>query len=163
VFAPLFDKICEVVQTAHEQGIIHRDIKPSNVMVLARAGRLLPKLLDLGIAKGDGGDGRASDAGTSPGDDEATDEPALAQGSGARYTRAGKYLGSPAYMAPEQWVDASRADARTDVYALGIVAFEVLTGRLPFSAPTTARHRPPARCARRCPPCRPTCRRRCTR
>ncbi|MBP6631177.1 MAG: protein kinase [Kofleriaceae bacterium] len=136
-FAPLFDKICEVVQTAHEQGIIHRDLKPSNVMVLARAGRLLPKLLDLGIAKGDGGDGRASDAGTSPGDDEATDEPALAQGSGARYTRAGKYLGSPAYMAPEQWVDASRADARTDVYALGILAFEVLTGRLPFSAPTT--------------------------
>src|SRR5262249_38612481 len=48
---PLLDKICEVVHTAHEQGIIHRDLKPANVMVIARAGRLLPKLLDFGIAK----------------------------------------------------------------------------------------------------------------
>src|SRR5688572_26682409 len=49
-FVPLLDRICEVVHTAHEQGIVHRDLKPANVMVLARAGRLLPKLLDLGIA-----------------------------------------------------------------------------------------------------------------
>ena len=47
---PLVDRICEVVHTAHEQGIVHRDLKPANVMVLARAGRLLPKLLDFGIA-----------------------------------------------------------------------------------------------------------------
>ena len=51
-FVPLLDRICEVVHTAHEQGIVHRDLKPANVMVLSRAGRLLPKLLDLGIAKG---------------------------------------------------------------------------------------------------------------
>src|SRR5206468_3046758 len=51
-FVQLLDRICEVVHTAHEQGIIHRDLKPANVMVLARAGRLLPKLLDFGIAKG---------------------------------------------------------------------------------------------------------------
>src|SRR5687768_10814433 len=50
-FVPLIERICEVVHTAHEQGIVHRDLKPANVMVLARAGRLLPKLLDLGIAK----------------------------------------------------------------------------------------------------------------
>src|SRR4029079_6109371 len=50
-FVPLLDRICEVVHTAHEQGIVHRDLKPGNVMVLARAGRLLPKLLDFGIAK----------------------------------------------------------------------------------------------------------------
>ncbi len=50
-FVPLFDRLCEVIQTAHDQGIIHRDIKPANVMVLSRAGRLLPKLLDLGIAR----------------------------------------------------------------------------------------------------------------
>src|SRR2546423_4465202 len=50
-FVPLLDRICEVVHTAHEQGIVHRDLKPANVMVLARAGRLLPKLLDFGIAK----------------------------------------------------------------------------------------------------------------
>src|SRR5215510_11259281 len=51
-FAPLLDRICEVVHTAHEQGIVHRDLKPANVMVLNRAGRMLPKLLDFGIAKG---------------------------------------------------------------------------------------------------------------
>src|SRR5438105_2823492 len=51
-FVPLLDRICEVVHTAHEQGIVHRDLKPANVMVLARARRLLPKLLDFGIAKG---------------------------------------------------------------------------------------------------------------
>ncbi|MBI4852707.1 MAG: SUMF1/EgtB/PvdO family nonheme iron enzyme [Acidobacteria bacterium] len=51
-FVPLLDKICEVVHTAHERGIIHRDLKPANVMVISRAGRLLPKLLDFGIAKG---------------------------------------------------------------------------------------------------------------
>src|SRR4029077_16263057 len=51
-FVPLLDRICEVVHTAHEAGIVHRDIKPANVMVLSRAGRLLPKLLDFGIAKG---------------------------------------------------------------------------------------------------------------
>src|SRR6476661_3818387 len=51
-FVPLLDRICEVVHTAHEAGIVHRDIKPANLMVLARAGRLLPKLLDFGIAKG---------------------------------------------------------------------------------------------------------------
>src|SRR5215831_7669919 len=60
-FVPLLDRICEVVQTAHDQGIIHRDLKPANVMVMARAGRLLPKLLDFGIAKAtaapEGGDG----------------------------------------------------------------------------------------------------------
>src|SRR6188508_3508553 len=50
-FVPLLERICEVVHTAHEQGIVHRDLKPGNVMVLARAGRLLPKLLDFGIAK----------------------------------------------------------------------------------------------------------------
>src|SRR6478736_6401864 len=50
-FVPLLERICQVVQTAHDQGIVHRDLKPANVMVLARAGQLLPKLLDLGIAK----------------------------------------------------------------------------------------------------------------
>src|SRR5690349_10883084 len=50
-FVPLLERICEVVHTAHEQGIVHRDLKPANVLVLARAGRLLPKLLDFGIAK----------------------------------------------------------------------------------------------------------------
>ena len=58
-FVPLLERICEVVHTAHEQGIVHRDLKPANVMVLARAGRLLPKLLDFGIAKVGGRRGTA--------------------------------------------------------------------------------------------------------
>src|SRR5262245_47767088 len=50
-FVPLFDRLCQVIHSAHEQGIVHRDVKPANVMVVNRAGRLLPKLLDLGIAR----------------------------------------------------------------------------------------------------------------
>src|SRR4029078_13290909 len=50
-FVPLFERLCEVLQSADDQGIVHRDIKPSNVMVIMRAGRLIPKLLDFGIAK----------------------------------------------------------------------------------------------------------------
>ena len=54
IFGPLFGRLCEVVHSAHELGIVHRDIKGSNVMVIERAGQLLPKLLDFGIAKGIG-------------------------------------------------------------------------------------------------------------
>ena len=54
LFGPLFARLCEVVHTAHELGIVHRDIKGANVMVIERAGQLLPKLLDFGIAKADG-------------------------------------------------------------------------------------------------------------
>src|SRR5262249_49741214 len=100
-FTPLFERICEVVHTAHEQGIVHRDLKPENVMVVTRAGRLLPKLVDFGIAA------------------------AAADG-------AGELAGSPPYMARELWVGGGAASARSDVYALGILAYEALTARLPF-------------------------------
>src|SRR5437762_3640668 len=89
---PLLDGLCEVVHTAHEQGIVHRDIKPDNVMVLSRAGRLLPKLLDFGIARL-----------VADGDDD----------GGAR-------IGSPLYMAPEQW-RGGPITPRTDIYALGVL------------------------------------------
>ncbi|HET9624286.1 MAG TPA: serine/threonine-protein kinase, partial [Kofleriaceae bacterium] len=108
---PLLERLCEVVHTAHEQGIVHRDLKPENVMVIARAGRLLPKLIDLGIAR------RIHDAAAEP------PSPAI--------------VGSPRYMAPEQWRGGA-LDGRADQYALGVVAFELLAGAPPFTGRTLA-------------------------
>jgi serine/threonine protein kinase/WD40 repeat protein len=133
----LLDGLCEVVHTAHEQGIVHRDLKPDNVMVLSRAGRLLPKLLDLGIAKlvteaiGD------PDAGGEPGPERDASPSGEVSADGATVTQAGALIGSPLYMAPEQW-RGDEVDARTDQYALGVVAFEMLAGRRPFTGPTMA-------------------------
>src|SRR5688572_3076253 len=79
-FVPLLERICEVVHTAHEQGIIHRDLKPDNVMVISRAGRLLPKLLDFGIAH------------------------AISETRPSTSARTG-IRGSPQYMAPELWIE----------------------------------------------------------
>jgi WD40 repeat protein len=129
-FVHLLELICEVVHAAHEQGIIHRDLKPDNIMVLARAGRLLPKLLDFGVAK----------QLTRPGPPDAVEPPAA---SALELTQPGTHLGSPYYMAPEQWSEHGVVDARSDVYALGVVAFEALTGGVPFrgrSAGDLARH-----------------------
>jgi WD40 repeat protein/tRNA A-37 threonylcarbamoyl transferase component Bud32 len=127
-FTPLLERICEVVHTAHEQGIVHRDLKPSNVMVVSRAGRLLPKLLDFGVAKALG---EIVETTTPVGSLE--DELSVPSSS---ETLAGQIVGSPAYMAPEQWLDARYVDARTDIYTLGVMAFEVLTGQLPFTGET---------------------------
>ncbi|HME92045.1 MAG TPA: serine/threonine-protein kinase, partial [Myxococcaceae bacterium] len=153
-FVPLFDRICEVVHTAHEQGIIHRDLKPANVMVLSRAGRLLPKLLDLGVAKlredsNEDGHGPAADApdganggqrsGTQTSPDRASLEEVsgqLARAAVTQITERGLFIGSPHYMAPEQWVNAASADQRTDLYALGVLCYEALTGRRPFDGAT---------------------------
>ncbi|HEY5934309.1 MAG TPA: protein kinase [Kofleriaceae bacterium] len=106
-FVPFLGRLCEVIHTAHEQGIVHRDIKPANVMVLSRAGRLLPKLLDFGVAK--------------TVEEKPQDTP----------SEEGR-LGTPIYMAPELWVDPAAADARADLYALAVMAFEALTGKPPF-------------------------------
>ncbi|MGE5184518.1 MAG: serine/threonine-protein kinase, partial [Acidobacteriota bacterium] len=138
-FVPLLDRICEVVHTAHEQGIVHRDLKPANVMVLARAGRLLPKLLDFGIAKGlaDTGEVAAADGGLSASaGDEAPLDLAATQQTISDLTQRGAIVGSPPYMAPEQWIDAGHVDARTDLYALAILAYECLTGKPPFTGDT---------------------------
>jgi serine/threonine protein kinase len=113
-FVPLLDKICEVVYTAHEIGIIHRDLKPSNIMVLEYVGQLLPKLLDFGIAKDTTGQ------------------------EVSRITRDGtRLIGSPAYMAPEQWEKSFETDRRADIYSLGVLSYELITGRKPFEIPNS--------------------------
>ncbi|GAC1535697.1 MAG: hypothetical protein NVS2B9_01090 [Myxococcales bacterium] len=127
-FVPLFERICEVVQAAHDRGLVHRDLKPANVMVLERSGQLLPKLLDFEIARALGE--IEAPLGAPPPDEGGrlfgTTQPMT--------TRGGS--GSPAYMAPEQWRDASAADAQTDLYALGVLAYEAVCGRRPFEAQT---------------------------
>ncbi len=141
-FVPLFERICEVVQTAHDQGIVHRDLKAANVLVLSRAGRLLPKLLDFGIARMRTDLARAEPRGE-PQPEPAPDPAApttlretLNESVVLPLTRGGSFVGSPHSMAPEQWLDPHSADARTDLYALGVLAYQCLTGKLPFDGPS---------------------------
>ncbi|MEZ5318828.1 MAG: tetratricopeptide repeat protein [Vicinamibacterales bacterium] len=104
----LFVDVCRGVRHAHQKGVIHRDLKPSNILVADVDGRPVPKIIDFGIAK-------AIDV-------EAGD-----------LTMAGRAPGTPAYMSPEQaGVSAAPIDTRTDVYALGVVLYELLAGRPPW-------------------------------
>jgi eukaryotic-like serine/threonine-protein kinase len=107
----LFLQICEAVQHAHQRGIIHRDLKPSNVLLTRQGAELVPKVIDFGIAK-------------------AIAEPEAA----AVTTMAGQLIGTPEYMSPEQAgvIDAG-VDTRTDVYALGVMLYELVSGRRPYS------------------------------
>jgi WD40 repeat protein/serine/threonine protein kinase len=151
-FVPLLDRICEVVHSAHEQGVVHRDIKPGNVMVLSRSGRLLPKLLDFGIAKIEGDrfgitseslptfsvpvgvaepPEPAPEPAAAAADHSTADDTLPADGTG-RLTEIGAALGSPLYMAPEQWNDAADAGVPSDLYALAVLSYEALIGRPPF-------------------------------
>jgi WD40 repeat protein/serine/threonine protein kinase len=147
---PLFERIAEVVEAAHERGIVHRDLKPSNVMVVERDGSRFPKLLDLGIAKichdasarstmESGPDGSVTGTLTArlrtmrprP---PRTHAESGSQGMAERLTPSNILLGSPPYMAPEQWSDTNAVGPATDIYALGIVVYEALTGYVPFVA-----------------------------
>ena len=123
---PLFERIAEVVETVHDSGIVHRDLKPSNIMVIERAGRLMPKLLDLGIAK-------LVDDAKAPAT-PVDDTPVV--GMVASLTLTNAMLGSPPYMSPEQWRDPLNVGPQADLYALGVIAYEALTGRRPFVGET---------------------------
>jgi WD40 repeat protein/serine/threonine protein kinase len=103
--------VCEAVQHAHQKGVIHRDLKPSNVLVTEQDGRAVPKIIDFGVAK-------------------AIEEPLTEK---TLFTRFHQFLGTPAYMSPEQaGLGGLDVDTRSDIYALGVLLYELLTGQPPL-------------------------------
>jgi serine/threonine protein kinase len=114
----LFIQICHGIQHAHQKGVIHRDLKPSNILVTMSDGVAVPKVIDFGIAK-------ASDSRRS---------------GKMQLTDCDQFIGTPAYMSPEQ-VDMGGidVDTRSDVYSLGVVLYELLSGRQPFDGEALAK------------------------
>ncbi|MCA9147564.1 MAG: serine/threonine protein kinase, partial [Planctomycetales bacterium] len=111
----LFNKVCRAVQHAHQKGIIHRDLKPSNVLVARIDDEAVPKVIDFGIAK------------------------AISHKMSEQtvYTQFSQMVGTPLYMSPEQAeLGVIDIDTRSDVYSLGAMLYELLTGRTPFNSDT---------------------------
>ena len=115
----LFRQICSAVQHAHQKGIIHRDLKPTNILVESHDGKPVPKVIDFGLAKATSGM-------------PLTDQ--------SLYTAFGSVTGTPLYMAPEQAsFNALDVDTRADIYALGVILYELLTGSTPIQRATLKR------------------------
>jgi len=109
----LFIKVCHAIQHAHQKGIIHRDIKPSNILITLHDGVPVPRIIDFGIAK-------------------ATQQELTEM---TIYTQHNQFIGTPAYMSPEQAeMSGLDIDTRSDIYSLGVLLYELLTGRTPFDA-----------------------------
>jgi WD40 repeat protein/serine/threonine protein kinase/tetratricopeptide (TPR) repeat protein len=110
----LFVQVCQAIQHAHQKGIIHRDIKPWNILVADHDGVPVPKIIDFGIAKA------------------TTDQPLTDK---TVYTAIEQFIGTPAYMSPEQAkLSGLDIDTRSDIYSLGVLLYELLTGKTPFDA-----------------------------
>jgi serine/threonine-protein kinase len=120
---PILAAVSAAIGAAHKEGVLHRDIKPENILL--PGGGMPPKVLDFGVAKLIGEN--------LPG----TNGPEGSTQAQSVLTAAGMIIGTPAYMAPEQFKGVE-ADARTDIFSLGVVAYEMLTGNLPFGRGTLA-------------------------
>jgi serine/threonine-protein kinase len=105
--------LADALQHAHRQGVVHRDVKPDNVLLDDDSGRAL--LTDFGVAR--------------------------ALGGSETLTAAGKVVGTPSYMSPEQAAGRADIDGRSDIYSLGVMAYAMLSGRLPFEGKTLAEAR----------------------
>src|SRR3989440_3152119 len=108
----LFIQVCQAIQHAHQKGIIHRDIKPSNILVADHDGVPVPKVIDFGVAK-------------ATSDQRLTDK--------TLFTAFEQFIGTPDYMSPEQAkLSGLDIDTRTDIYSLGVLLYELLTGKTPL-------------------------------